>query len=68
MERFITGAPRSATAVINEDGLFYRLDQHAYQELNENHPAEAGLFHTFVVRLMSERLGRANKAIIALSR
>ena len=63
-----TGAPRSATAHVNEDGLFFRLNQQAYSEMNRTQPADASLFHTFIVRLMSERLGRANKAIMALSR
>ncbi len=63
-----TGAPRSATAMVNEDCRFYRLGQDAYKHMNETNPAAAGLFHSFIVRLMSERLGRANKEIMALSR
>lgn len=63
-----TGADRSATAVVKESGELYRLDQNSYNRLNENHPAEAGALHSFIVRLMSDRLARANKAIVALSR
>ncbi len=63
-----TGAVRSASALVNEDCLLYRLDQESYTQLNEKSPVEAGFFHTFIVRLMSERLGRANKEIMALSR
>ncbi len=63
-----TGAARSATAVINDDARFYRLGQDEYKHMNETQPAAAGLFHSFIVRLMSERLGRANKEIMALSR
>jgi sulfate permease, SulP family len=63
-----TGAPRSATARINEDGVFYRLTRESYDFINETHPAEAVMLHKFIVKLMSERLGRANREIIALSR
>lgn len=63
-----TGAPRSASAIVNGDSVFYRLDQKSYKHMNDKHPAEASLFHSFIVRLISERLARANKAIMALSR
>lgn len=63
-----TGDPRSASAQVNEDAVLLRLDQHSYDSLNAKQPKEASLFHSFIVRLMSERLGRANKAILALSR
>jgi sulfate permease, SulP family len=63
-----TGAPRSATARVNEDGIFYRLSQESYDRINTANPAEAVLLHMFIVRLMSERLGRANREIMALSR
>lgn len=63
-----TGAERSASALAVEDCDLYRLDREAFSQMNEQHPFEAGLFHSFIVRLMSERLGRANKEIIALSR
>lgn len=63
-----TGAVRSASALVNEDCLLFRLDAESYKRLNDNNPVEAGFFHTFIVRLMAERLGRANKEIMALSR
>lgn len=63
-----TGAVRSATAMINEDSILYRLDLDGYKKMNEHNLTEASLFHIFIVRLMSERLGRANKEIMALSR
>jgi len=63
-----TGAPRSASTVVIEDCDLYRLDNKAFQDLNKRHPTEAGLLHSFIVRLMSERLARANKEIMALSR
>lgn len=63
-----TGAPRSATAQVHDDSVLCRLDDAAFQELNLKHPREAGLLHSFIVRLMSERLERANREIMALSR
>ncbi|KAA3632763.1 MAG: STAS domain-containing protein [Proteobacteria bacterium] len=63
-----TGATRSATARVKVDGLFYKLKLTSYERFNEEHPAEAVFFHLFIVKLMSERLGRANREIMALSR
>jgi SulP family sulfate permease len=63
-----TGASRSAAAVVIENCELYRLDSAAFRELIQKHPLEAGLLHSFIVRLMSERLARANKEIMALSR
>jgi len=63
-----SGTSRSATAVVNGDSILFQLDQKSYRKINKNWPAEFGLFHAFIVRLMSERLSRANKEIMALSR
>lgn len=63
-----TGASRTASALVNEDSVLFRLDQEAYRRMAKNTPVEAGFFHTFIVRLMSERLVRANREVVALSR
>lgn len=63
-----TGAARSASALVNENCQLYRLDKKSYLLLNKKNPVEAAFLHTFIVRLMSERLGRANREIMALSR
>jgi SulP family sulfate permease len=63
-----TGAARSAAAEVLENCDLYRLTSSAFRDLNQRHPMEAGLLHSFIVRLMSERLARANKEIMALSR
>jgi SulP family sulfate permease len=63
-----TGEPRSASAVARQDCVFYRLDRAGYETLQQIYPRAFGLFQCYVVRLMSERLGRANRAILALSR
>ena len=63
-----TSAARSATALVNGECILFQLDQKSYEKIARDWPAEAGLFHAFIVRLVSERLARANKEIVALSR
>jgi SulP family sulfate permease len=63
-----TGAPRSASAEAKQDCVLYQLDLENYDRLKRNNPVEFGQFHAYIVRLMSERLGRANREILALSR
>jgi hypothetical protein len=54
--------------VARQDCVLYRLDRAGYETLQQIYPRAFGLFQCYVVRLMSERLGRANRAILALSR
>lgn len=63
-----TGALRSASAHALNNSVLYRLNLEKYHELVAQNPVEAGMFSSYVVRLMAERLGRANKQILALSR
>ena len=63
-----TGSPRSASAHAQQDCVLYCLRVEDYHKLVLEHPAEAGLFSSYIVTLMSERLGRANKAMLALTR
>lgn len=56
-----TGAPRSADVRIEESGLLFRLDIAAMRDMQEQHPSAAGQFHAFIVRVLAERLDRANK-------
>ncbi|MEN8175900.1 MAG: cyclic nucleotide-binding domain-containing protein, partial [Pseudomonadota bacterium] len=56
-----TGAPRSANVRIEESGLLFRLGVADMNEMQHSHPAAAGQFHSFIVRLLAERLDRANK-------
>lgn len=58
-----TGNPRSASVVIEQDSLLYRLDVGQFESLQEKRPAAAGAFHGYIVRLLSERLGRANREL-----
>ena len=63
-----TGAPRSAAAVARKDCILYRLNVDCYNDMKREQPAETGQFCAFVVRLMSDRLARANREIVALTR
>jgi len=63
-----TGSPRSASAHARHDCVLYRLSIDSYSNLVTDHPVEAGLFSSYIVRLMAERLGRANRAVLALTR
>lgn len=65
---FYTGEARTAAAVAKQDCVLFKLDFAQYKKLKKKHPRKAGLFHMFVIRLLSERLGRANRSILALSR
>ncbi|MBE9552745.1 MAG: SLC26A/SulP transporter family protein, partial [Proteobacteria bacterium] len=58
-----TGAPRSASVRIEESGTLYRLDSEQLDAMQREHPAAADYFHAFVVRLLAERLDRANREL-----
>lgn len=63
-----TGAARSASAIALEDCLLLKVNTDAFQQMSEKHPASASKLHSHIVRLIAERLGRANREIAALSR
>ncbi len=62
-----TGAPRSAGVRIEEKAEVYRLSVDQFWRMQAAVPRAAGLFHAFVVRLLAERLERANREIQSLS-
>lgn len=62
-----TKAPRSASVRIEESGLFYRLGAMELETMQRQCPEAAGLFHALIIRLLSERLVRANKEIQQVS-
>lgn len=63
-----TGAPRSATAIAEEQSRLLRMSATQFNDLQNRHPAAAARLHAFLVTLMAERLARANREMIALSR
>ena len=58
-----TGEPRSASVLIEEDTVLYRLDADQLKKVQEENPAAAGQLHAYIVCLLSERLGRANREL-----
>ena len=62
-----TRTPRSASVRIEESGVFFKLSAAALEEMQKLYPESAGLFHAFVIRLLSEKLHRTNKAFHQVS-
>lgn len=58
-----TGEPRSAAVIIEEDAVLYRLTADQLHGLEAAHSTAAGVLHAYVVRVLSERLGRANREL-----
>lgn len=58
-----TGTPRSASVRVEKDGTLFRLDASTLETMQKTHPIAAGLFHSFIVRLLAERLDRANREL-----
>ena len=63
-----TGAARSASAIAREECVLLKLDNSAFERLQVEHPGECGRFHTYIIQLMADRITRANKEIVALTR
>lgn len=58
-----TGEPRSASVLIEADAVLYRLDAGQLEKMQVEHSAAAGKLHTYIIRLLSERLSRANREL-----
>ncbi|MEQ8407658.1 MAG: SulP family inorganic anion transporter [Gammaproteobacteria bacterium] len=56
-----TGENRTASVRIEKDATLFRLDQSALDTMARKYPASTSALHTYIVRIMSERLGRANR-------
>jgi SulP family sulfate permease len=61
-----SGQPRSADVVAETACRVRRLSAERFARLAREHPAVAIQFHSFVVRLLSQRLAAANEEIRAL--
>lgn len=61
-----SGQPRSADVVAETACRVRRLSAERFARLTREHPAVAIQFHSFVVRLLSQRLAAANDEIRAL--
>jgi SulP family sulfate permease len=61
-----SGQPRSADVVADTAGRVYRLTSGRFAEVERVHPAAAMQLHSFVVKLLSQRLSASNEEIEAL--
>jgi SulP family sulfate permease len=64
----ITGQARSATIEAEAMSVLYVLKANAFERIRRTNPALYQALLTYVIRVMSERLGFANRAIGALLR
>ncbi|MEX0618833.1 MAG: cyclic nucleotide-binding domain-containing protein [Pseudohongiellaceae bacterium] len=58
-----TGEPRSASVIIEEDAVLYKLTAAQHAAVQSEHPLASGRMHAYIVRLLSERLSRANREL-----
>jgi sulfate permease, SulP family len=64
----ITGRPRSATIQAETDSVLYELSAEAYERIKLEDPALSQALLGYIVSVMSERLGFANRAVGILQR
>ncbi|MFK7862601.1 MAG: SulP family inorganic anion transporter [Pseudohongiellaceae bacterium] len=58
-----TGENRTASVRIESDALLFRLDKNSMDNMAKQFPASTAALHTYIVRLLAERLGRANREL-----
>jgi SulP family sulfate permease len=58
-----TGENRTASVRIEKDAELFRLDKHQLDVMGQKFPASTAALHTYIVRLLAERLGRANREL-----
>lgn len=58
-----TSEPRTASVFIEKDSLLYRIDSEQLRRLRDKHPEGLDKLHSYIIRMMSERLSRANRAL-----
>ncbi|NKB35117.1 MAG: cyclic nucleotide-binding domain-containing protein [Pseudomonadales bacterium] len=56
-----TGDNRTASVRIEKDAKLFRLDKQKLEEMGKKFPASTAALHTYIVRVLSERLSRANR-------
>ncbi len=56
-----TGENRTASVRIENDARLFRLDKEKLEEMSRRFPASTAALHTYIVKVLSERLGRANR-------
>lgn len=58
-----TGERRSASVLIEEDTVLYRLDAAQLAKVQQENSSAASMLHAYIIRLLSERLSRANREL-----
>lgn len=58
-----TGENRTASVRIEKDAELFRLDIHQLDAMSRKFPGSTAALHTYIVRLLAERLGRANREL-----
>ena len=56
-----TGENRTASVRIENDATLFRLDREKLEAMSKKFPASTAALHTYIVRVLSERLRRANR-------
>jgi len=56
-----TGENRTASVRIESDARLFRLDKAKLEEMSRRFPASTAALHTYIVKVLAERLGRANR-------
>lgn len=56
-----TGENRTASVRTETPSVLFRLDKDKLEEMGKLFPASTAAAHTYIVRVLSERLGRANR-------
>jgi len=62
------GSKASATVLTETDCVIYFLSKDNFQKLNLESPGKAAELHTYIVKLLSDRLAKSNATIQALMR
>ncbi|MEC7736131.1 MAG: SulP family inorganic anion transporter [Candidatus Neomarinimicrobiota bacterium] len=62
------GSKASASVLTETDCVIYFLSKDNFQKLNLSSPAKAAELHTYIVKLLSDRLAKSNATIQALMR
>ncbi|MEQ8312849.1 MAG: SulP family inorganic anion transporter [Gammaproteobacteria bacterium] len=56
-----TGENRTASVRIESDATLFRLDKEKMEAMSRKFPASTAALHTYIVKVLSERLSRANR-------
>ncbi len=60
------GLPATASVVVEEDAVLYRLSAESLKAMEETRPLMASAFHKYVILLVGERLAYTNRTLQAL--